>query len=80
LNFLDIKTGSFIDNSQSNASSTASYRIGDLVAGVTVIRLPNEKTITITTTITAHHEINEAPIGSANIPAKRASWRELIVD
>lgn len=80
LNFLDIRTGSFIDNTQSNPTNMISYRIGDLAAGVTVIRLPNEKTITITTTITAHHEINEAPIGSANIPLKRASWRELIVD
>lgn len=81
LNFLDITTGGAINNSQSNPDDLASTKIGNALAvGVNAVKLPNGKLITITTTSDNKHPVNETPIGTANLPLKRISWRELTTD
>ncbi len=79
INTLDVTNGSFMNNVQSNAGQTASYRIGNaLIVGVTVVKLPNSKLIVISTTSDNKHPISEAPVSSGTISTKRVSWRELI--
>ncbi|MFZ2854262.1 MAG: PilC/PilY family type IV pilus protein [Rhodocyclaceae bacterium] len=79
INLLDIKTGSFVVNEQSNVGHTAGYKVSNaLVVGVNVIKLPNGKLVVIATTSDNKHPIQEAPVSSANLPMKRVSWRELI--
>ncbi len=81
VNFLDIRTGSFIDNTNTNADKVASYKISNALAvGINVIRLSNGKTVAITTTADNKHTVTETPIGGGVGQIKRASWRELIVD
>lgn len=81
LNFLDIATGGPVSNSQSNPDELASYKIGNALAvGVNVVKLPNGKLIAITTTSDNKHPVNEAPVGTANLPLKRISWRELTTE
>lgn len=81
INFLDINTGSFVDNSQSNAEKVFGYKISNALAvGVNVIRLGNGKTIAIATTADNKHPVTEVPVPLANLPMKRVSWRELFTD
>ena len=81
LNFLDIRTGSYVENSQSNADAMASTKIGNALAvGTNIIKLPNGKLVTITTTSDNKHDSEEAPVSSANLGTKRVLWRELIND
>lgn len=81
LNYLDITTGSYVINSQSNPQGIIGKRIANALAvGVNVVKLPNGKLITITTTSDNQHPVSETPVGSANLPVKRISWRELITD
>jgi type IV pilus assembly protein PilY1 len=81
LNFLDIKTGAFIENTQSNSSNIVSTRVGSsLAVGVNVIKLSNGKVVAITTTADNKHPVTETPVSSANLPMKRVSWRELLTD
>jgi type IV pilus assembly protein PilY1 len=81
LNLLDINTGSYIDNTQSNPGNTVSKRVGPALAvGVNVIRLSNGKVIAITTTAENKDPVTETPVNSVNSPLKRISWRELLTD
>jgi len=81
LNFFDILNGSFIVNSQSNSSEMVSVKIGNALAvGTNVIKLPNGKLVSITTTSDNKHWSEEAPVSSANLGTRRVLWRELIND
>jgi len=81
INYLDITTGSYVSNSQSNSSQIFGSRIGNaLVVGINVIKLSNGKIVAITTTTDNKHSATEAPVSSASLPMKRVSWRELLTD
>jgi type IV pilus assembly protein PilY1 len=81
LNFLDIRTGSYVVNNQSNPGQYASVKLGSALAvGINIVKLPNGKLITITTTSDNQHPVKETPVGSAGLPMKRVSWRELTTD
>jgi type IV pilus assembly protein PilY1 len=81
LNYLDISTGGSVDNAQSNPDDLVSAKIGNaLTVGVNAVKLPNGKLISITTTSDNKHPVSETPIGTANLPLKRISWRELTTD
>ncbi len=81
LQYLDITSGSFVNNSQSNPNAIAGHHIGNALAvGINVVKLPNGKLITIVTTADTQHPVQEAPVGTANLPLRRVSWRELITE
>lgn len=81
VNALDVLTGSYVSNSQSNAGMVAGYKVGNaLIVGITVVKLPNGKLTVITTTSDNKHPVYEAPVGTANLATKRVAWRELITE
>lgn len=81
INYLDIATGGYVINNQSNPNAVSGKRIANALAvGVNVVKLPNGKLITIVTTSDNQHPVTETPVGSANLPVKRISWRELVTD
>ncbi|MDP2808834.1 MAG: PilC/PilY family type IV pilus protein [Rhodocyclaceae bacterium] len=78
LNYIDYATGGFIDNEQSNPNNYVSTRITSALAvGINVVRLPDGKLVSITTTSDNQHPVSEVPIGSSGTRARRVSWREL---
>lgn len=81
LNYFDIQTGGYVINEQSNSNQIISTMIGNALAvGTNVVKLPNGKLVTITTTSDNKHVSNETPVSSANLGSKRVLWRELISD
>lgn len=79
VNYFDVLTGSFIQNTSSNPNKVVSDKIGNALAvGVNVIKLPSGKMISITTTSDNQHPINDIPVSTINLPVKKVSWRELI--
>lgn len=81
LYYLDIATGGYILNAQSNPGNIAGRKIGNALAvGANVVKLPNGKLITITTTSDNNHPVFEAPVSSGSFGIRRVSWRELLTD
>ena len=75
LNFLDYKTGAYI---QSSGTTLAGVLVGNsLVVGISVVRLPNDKTIAIVTTSDAKYPNLAPPFLSSSATGRRSSFRVL---
>ncbi len=75
LNFLDYKTGGYV---VSSGSTLAGVLIGNsLVVGISVVRLPNNKTVAIVTTSDNKYPNLAPPFSSPSPTGRRSSWREL---
>jgi type IV pilus assembly protein PilY1 len=75
LNFLDYKTGGFI---QSSGNTLAGVLVGNsLVVGISVVRLPNNKTVAIVTTSDNKYPNLAPPFSTPSPTGRRDSWREL---
>jgi type IV pilus assembly protein PilY1 len=78
INFIDFKTGSFVQGATGNMAST---RIGSsLAVGMNVIMLPGGKVVSIVTTADNQQLTKETPTPIAGFGGRRVSWRELIRD
>ena len=75
LNFLDYKTGGYI---QSSGNTIAGVMVGNsLIVGISVVRLPNNKTVAIVTTSDNKYPNLAPPFSSPNPTGRRSSFREL---
>ena len=75
LNFLDFATGTAVSNAPGNI---VSQKLSDaLVVGLNIVRLPNGKTVVITTTSDAKQTTISAPFAVPPPAGKRVSWREI---
>jgi len=75
LNFLDYKTGGYI---QSSGNTLAGVLIGNsLVVGISVVRLPNNKTVAIVTTSDNKYPNLAPPFSTPSPTGRRSSFREL---
>ena len=75
LNFLDYKTGGYI---QSSGNTLAGVLVGNsLVVGISVVRLPNNKTVAIVTTSDNKYPNLAPPFSSPSPTGRRSSFREL---
>jgi type IV pilus assembly protein PilY1 len=75
LNFLDYKTGKFV---QGAANNMASRKISSsLVVGINVVQLPGNVIKTIVTTADNQHSTSDTPTSGTGPSGKRISWREL---
>ncbi len=75
LNFLDYKTGGYI---QSSGNTLAGVLVGNsLVVGISVVRLPNNKTVAIVTTSDNKYPNLAPPFASPSPTGRRSSFREL---
>jgi type IV pilus assembly protein PilY1 len=75
LNFLDYKTGGYI---QSSGNTLAGVLLGNsLVVGISVVRLPNDKTVAIVTTSDNKYPNLAPPFSSPSPTGRRSSFREL---
>jgi len=75
LNFLDYKTGGFI---QSSGNTLAGVLVGNsLVVGISVVRLPNNKTVAIVTTSDNKYPNLAPPFSTPSPTGRRDSWRQL---
>jgi type IV pilus assembly protein PilY1 len=78
INFIDFKTGSFVQGATGNMAST---KIGSsLAVGMNVIMLPGGKVVSIVTTADNQQLTKETPTPIAGFGGRRVSWRELIRD
>ena len=75
LNFLDYKTGGYI---QSSGNTLAGVLVGNsLVVGISVVRLPNNKTVAIVTTSDNKYPNLAPPFSTPSPTGRRSSFREL---
>jgi type IV pilus assembly protein PilY1 len=75
LNFFDYKSGSYIASSGINVVGT---KIGNsLAVGVSIVRLPNNKTVTIVTTSDNKYPTLAPPFQTENPSSRRSAWREI---
>ena len=75
LNFLDYKTGGYV---QSSGNTLAGVLVGNsLVVGISVVRLPNNKTVAIVTTSDNKYPNLAPPFSSPSPTGRRSSFREL---
>jgi len=78
INFIDFKTGSFVQGAPGGMAST---KIGSsLAVGMNVIMLPGGKVVSIVTTADNQQLTKETPVPLAGFGGRRVSWRELIRD
>ena len=75
LNFFDYKTGSFV---ASSGTYVAGVKIANsLAVGISVVRLPNNKTVAIVTTSENKYPTLAPPFQAQNPTGRRSTWREL---
>ena len=75
LNFLDYATGGYI---QSSGNTLAGVLVGNsLVVGISVVRLPNNKTVAIVTTSDNKYPNLAPPFSTPSPTGRRSSFREL---
>ncbi|HKQ25149.1 MAG TPA: PilC/PilY family type IV pilus protein [Burkholderiales bacterium] len=75
LNFFDYKTGGYI---QSSVGGVAGVLLGNsLVVGISIVRLPDGKTVAIVTTSDNKYPNLTPPFSSPNPTGRRSSFREL---
>ncbi|MBI3526683.1 MAG: PQQ-binding-like beta-propeller repeat protein [Betaproteobacteria bacterium] len=75
LNFLDYKTGGYV---QSSGNTLAGVLVGNsLVVGISIVRLPNNKTVAIVTTSDNKYPNLAPPFSSPSPTGRRSSFREL---
>lgn len=75
LNYLDYASGSFIASSGTNV--VGNKIANSLAVGVSVVRLPNKKTVAIVTTSENKYPTLAPPFQAQPPSGKRSSWREL---
>jgi len=75
LNYLDYKSGSFVASSGTNV--VGSKIANSLAVGISVVRLPNKKTVAIVTTSENKYPTLAPPFQAQPPSGKRSSWREL---
>jgi len=75
LNYLDYKSGSFIASSGTNV--VGNKIANSLAVGISVVRLPNKKTVAIVTTSENKYPTLAPPFQAQPPSGKRSSWREL---
>jgi type IV pilus assembly protein PilY1 len=73
-NFFDAGTGLKV----SGAASLGSYLSDSLAVGITIVRLPDGRTMGEITTSIGEPIATEVPIAAAAPTGKRISWREII--
>ncbi len=75
LNFINFATGLAVANSPGGA---AAQKLSDsLAVGLNIVRLPDGKTVVITTTSDAKQTTVAAPFDTPSPTGKRISWREI---
>jgi Tfp pilus tip-associated adhesin PilY1 len=75
LNYFDYKTGGYI---QSSGNTIVGVLVGNsLVVGISVVRLPNDKTVAIVTTSDNKYPNLAPPFTTPNVTGRRSTWREL---
>jgi Tfp pilus tip-associated adhesin PilY1 len=75
LNFLNYSTGTAVANA---TAGMASQKLSDsLAVGLNIVRLPDGKTVVITTTSDAKQTTVSAPFDTPSPTGKRISWREI---
>jgi len=78
LNFLNFKTGGFI---QGTANDVVSTKISSsLVVGLNIVQLPGGVVKTIVTTADNQQLSQDTPVGPSTFQGRRVGWRELIAD
>jgi type IV pilus assembly protein PilY1 len=75
LNYFDYKSGSFISSSGTNI--VGRKIANSLAVGISVVRLPNSKTVAIVTTSENKYPTLAPPYQAQNPTGRRNSWREL---
>jgi len=74
LNYLNYSTGTAV----ANAGGVAGERLSSsLAVGLNIVRLPDGKTVVITTTSDAQQKTVDAPFDTPPPAGKRISWREI---
>lgn len=76
LNYFDYKSGSYIGSSGTNVVGTKIAN--SLAVGISVVRLPNGKTVAIVTTSENKHPTLAPPFQAPGSSGRRSSWRELL--
>ncbi len=75
LNYFDYKTGSYI---ASSGSTVVGNKIANsLAVGISVVRLPNKKTVAIVTTSENKYPTLAPPFQAQSPSGRRNSWREI---
>jgi len=78
LNFLNFKTGGFI---QGSANDVVSTKISSsLIVGLNIVQLPGGVVKTIVTTADNQQLSQDTPVGPSTFQGRRVGWRELIAD
>ena len=78
INFLNFKTGGFI---QGTANDVVSTKISSsLVVGLNIVQLPGGVVKTIVTTADNQQLSQDTPVGPSTFQGRRVGWRELIAD
>ncbi len=78
LNQFDFKTGKAVETA---ANLAVSQKITtSQIAGISVVKLPGNKLVTITTTTDNQRLAYDTPVTIAGAGGKRVSWREIIID
>lgn len=81
INYLDIKTGTFVSSAGQNPDQIASKKLGGALAvGVNIVKLPNGKLAAIVTMTNNEYPSESPPKNSSSNGVRRVSWRELILD
>ncbi|UCH49928.1 MAG: PQQ-binding-like beta-propeller repeat protein [Betaproteobacteria bacterium] len=75
LNYLDYKSGSFIASSGTNV--IGNKIANSLAVGISVVRLPNKKTVAIVTTSENKYPTLAPPFQAQAPQGRRNSWREI---
>lgn len=75
LNSFDYKTGSYIPSAGSNIVGVKVAN--SLLVGINIVRLPNDKTVAITTTSDNQHPTLNPPFSAQSPTGRRSAWREL---
>ena len=76
LNFLNYSTGGSVSTS---TGQIVSQKLSDsLAVGMNIVRLPDGRTVVITTTSDAANKTVDAPFDTPGPAGKRMSWREIV--
>ena len=75
LNYFDYKSGSYIASSGTNV--VGNKIANSLAVGISVVRLPNKKTVSIVTTSENKYPTLAPPFQAQSPTGRRNSWREI---
>jgi type IV pilus assembly protein PilY1 len=78
LNFIDYKTGGYVEGATLNMTSRKVS--GSLVVGINVVQLPGGMVKTIATTADNQQLTSTTPVAPSSVEGRRVSWRELFFE